>query len=112
MTKVLPALLLLLPVVACAPTTEWARPDTTPAQIAADEKACDDIAAWQALDESFASGPKYPPLRDTQFTLDGDGDGGAAGPVASYARRGPRQYELAIYCMEQRGYRLVPVSKS
>lgn len=93
---------------ACAASTEWSRPDTTPAQLAADQKACDDLAAWQALDESFASGPKYPPLRDTQFVIDGDGEG-SGGLNASYSRRGPRQYELSVYCMEQRGYSLVPV---
>lgn len=101
------SLLSLLSLIACAPATEWARPDTTPAQIAADQKACDSIAAAQALDESFASGPKYPPLRDTQFMYGRDDDGG--GVSSSYTRRGPRLYELAEYCMQQRGYRLVPV---
>ena len=102
---------ILLFAAACAPSTEWSRANTTPAQLAADEKACADIAQYQALDESFASGPKYPPLRDTQFTLDGDGDGGGGGLVASYSRRGAREYELNVYCMQQRGYHLVPVRK-
>lgn len=101
------AFILLALLVACAPAAEWSRANTAPAQIAADQKACDDLAAWQALDESFASGPKYPPLRDTQFIYGGNGDGG--GIITSYGRRGPRQYELSIYCMEQRGYSLVPV---
>ena len=101
---------LLALLAACAPATEWSRPDTAPAQVAADQKACDDLAAYQALDESFASGPKYPPLRDTQFIYGGNGDGG--GIITSYSRRGPRQYELAEYCMQQRGYRAVPVRKS
>jgi hypothetical protein len=112
MMKVPPTLILLLPLIACAPTTEWARANTTPAQIAAEQKACDDLAAYRALDESFASGPKYPPLRDTQFTIDGGDGEGSGGPVASYSRRGARQYELSVYCMEQRGYHLVPVRKS
>lgn len=112
MTRFPAVQLLLLSITACAPTTEWSRASTDATQRLADEKTCDDTAAWQALDESFASGPKYPPLRDTQFTLDGgDGDGGSAGMTASYSRRGPRQYELAAYCMEQRGYHLVPVQK-
>lgn len=104
-----PLAIFLLPVllIACAPETKWSRPDITPAQLAADQKACDDLAAWQALDESFASGPKYPPLRDTQFIYGQDEDGG--GVSSSYSRRGPRQYELSAYCMEQRGYSLVPV---
>lgn len=102
---------MLVSLAACAPSTEWSRANTTPAQLAADEKTCNDLAAYQALDESFASGPKYPPLRDTQFTLDGDGDGGGGGLVASYSRRGAREYELSQYCMEQRGYQLVPVRK-
>ncbi|MDN3562768.1 hypothetical protein, partial [Vreelandella neptunia] len=52
---------------ACAPATEYVRPNMTAQQRDADEKACQDIADWQALDESFSSHPKYPPLRDTQF---------------------------------------------
>lgn len=103
------ALVCLLMVAACAPATRWSRPDTADAQRLADEKNCEEIAAEQALDESFASGPKYPPYRDTQFILDGGGEDGGSGPVASYSRRGPRQYELAVYCMEQRGSKLVPV---
>lgn len=103
------SVVLALILVACAPSTRWSRPDTADAQRLADERSCDDIAAEQALDESFASGPKYPPYRDTQFILDGGGEEGSGGPVASYSRRGARQYELAIYCMEQRGYKLVPV---
>lgn len=101
---------ILLLAAACAPETEWSRANTAPARIAADAKACADVASYQALDESFASGPKYPPLRDTQFTLDNDGEGGG-GLVASYSRRGAREYELTEYCMQQRGYQLVPVRK-
>lgn len=110
MTSLPAALILSIPLLACAPSTEWSRAETSAAQQATDEKACDDLAAWQALDESFASGPKYPPLRDTQFIYGGDGEGG--GIITSYSRRGPRQYELAEYCMQQRGYSLVPVRKS
>ena len=112
MMKLPIAVFVLVQLLACAPTTEWARANTDTAQRIADEKACDDLAAYQALDESFASGPKYPPLRDTQFTIDGGDGEGSGGPVASYSRRGARQYELAVYCMEQRGYHLVPVQKS
>src|SRR5690606_11796944 len=101
----------LLSFAACAPSTEWSRADTTPEQLAADERACAEIAQYQALDESFASGPKYPPLRDTQFIMDSDAEGGGGGMVASYSRRGPREYELTEYCMQQRGYQLVPVRK-
>lgn len=101
----------VLGLAACAPTTQWARQDTTEMQRVADERSCDQIAAEQALDESFASGPKYPPYRDTQFVIDAGGEDGGGGPTASYSRRGARQYELAIYCMEQRGYRLVPMER-
>lgn len=103
------AILVMLAASACTPTTEWVRAGTTLAQRQHDERACERIAAEQALDESFASGPIYPPYRDTQFTIDAGGENGGGGPTASYSRRGPRQYELAAYCMEQRGYRLVPV---
>lgn len=109
-TRLPVAATVILAASACAPSTEWSRAETTQMQLAADEKSCSDIAAYQALDESFASGPKYPPLRDTQFTLDGGEDGSGA-LTASYSRRGAREYELTEYCMQQRGYQLVPVRK-
>jgi hypothetical protein len=93
----------------CAASTEWSRPDTSLEQRLADEKDCAGIAYWQALDESFAAGPKYPPYRDTQFIYSGDDDGG--GISTSYSRRGAREYELTEYCMQQRGYVLVPIAK-
>lgn len=103
-------LLLLFVTAACAPTTEWARNDTSPEQRQKDEKECQDIANWQALDESDKSRPIYPPYRDTQFIYGGDENGG--GISTSYSRRGPRMYELAEYCMQQRGYRLQPILKN
>jgi hypothetical protein len=102
-------LLLLFAAAACAPTTEWARNDTSPEQRQKDEKECQDIANWQALDESDKTRPIYPPFRDTQF-MESGGEDGSAG-TTSYTRRGARMYELAIYCMEQRGYRLQPIAK-
>ncbi|MBS4044971.1 MAG: hypothetical protein KG075_01420 [Alphaproteobacteria bacterium] len=103
------AALLFLGVVACSPSTEWARHGTSPEQRQTDEKECHDIASWQALDESDKSRPIYPPYRDTQF-LESGGEDGSAG-TTSYSRRGPRMYELSIYCMEQRGYHLQPIAK-
>ncbi|WP_300303586.1 hypothetical protein [Ferrovibrio sp.] len=94
---------------ACAPGTEWSRPDTTAAQRQIDETDCEAIGAWQALDESFASRPIYPPYNETQFIDDAGPDGG--GRSVSYSRRGARQYELTDYCMKQRGYVLVPIAK-
>ena len=99
----------LLGLAACAPATEYVRPGMTVAQRDADEKDCGDIAQWQALDESFSSHPKYPPLRDTQFIDEGGADGG--GRNVTYSRRGARVYELTEYCMQQRGYKLVTVHK-
>ncbi|MFN4166073.1 MAG: hypothetical protein ACK4GK_15965 [Ferrovibrio sp.] len=93
----------------CVASTEWSRSDTSLQQRLADEKDCAEIAYWQALDESFASGPKYPPYRDTQFIYSGDDDGG--GITTSYSRRGAREYELTEYCMRQRGYVLVPIAR-
>jgi hypothetical protein len=101
-------LLLLLTCMACAPTTEWVRADTAVEQRQKDEKDCQDIASWQALDESDKSRPIYPPYRDTQFMEAGGEDGGIG---TSYSRRGARMYELAEYCMQQRGYRLQPLTK-
>lgn len=102
-----PATLLLLTVVlACAPRTEWARSETSIEQRQKDEKECEDLANWQALDESDKTRPIYPPFRDTQFIYGGD-DGGDV--TTSYSRRGARMYELAEYCMQQRGYYLRPI---
>lgn len=103
------AMLLLFGFAACAPSTEWARADTLLEQRQKDEKECQDIANWQALDESDKTRPIYPPLRDTQF-MESGGEDGSAG-TTSYTRRGARMYELAIYCMEQRGYHLQPVPR-
>lgn len=103
------AMLLLLGLAACAPSTEWARADTALEQRQKDEKDCHDIASWQALDESDKTRPIYPPFRDTQFMESGGEDGG--GVTTSYTRRGPRMYELSIYCMEQRGYHLRPIAQ-
>lgn len=103
------AMFLLLAFAACTPSTEWARADTTLDQRQKDEKDCHDIASWQALDESDKTRPIYPPYRDTQF-MESGGEDGSAG-TTSYSRRGPRMYELSIYCMEQRGYHLQPIAK-
>jgi hypothetical protein len=106
------ATLLLIATAACAPTTEWERASTSLSQRQSDEKACLDLAQYQAFDESDKSKPIYPPFKDTQFTTDGGGDdGGGGGLTTSYARRGARVYELSEYCMQQRGYYLVPIAK-
>lgn len=103
------AILLLLALAACAPRTEWARGDTSLEQRQKDEKECQDIANWQALDESDKSKPIYPPYRDTQFMYGGGDHGGDI--TTSYTRRGARMYELAEYCMQQRGYHLQPIAQ-
>lgn len=109
MIRLLSPLSLFALLVACAPTTEWSRANTTPVQRQSDEKDCLGIAEYQALDESSKSRPIYPPYKDTQFTQDGGEDGG--GLTTSYSRRGARVYELSEYCMQQRGYTLVPIQK-
>ena len=111
MRRSLIVLPLLLAAAACSPTTEWARADTTKAQLQADEKSCLDLANYQAFDESDKSKPIYPPYKDTQFIADGGGDDGGGGLTVSYSRRGARVYELSEYCMQQRGYYLVPIAK-
>lgn len=94
----------LLLLVACARTDmAWTRPDTGAQQRDADQAACQAQADYQAFDESFGGTAKYPPFRDTQF-INGGGDDGGGGLTVSYAQRGPRVYELAEYCMQQRGY--------
>lgn len=101
------SLLLLVVLAACSPTTEWVRPGTSLEQRQKDERECQDIANWQALDESDKSRPIYPPYRNTQFMEAGGEDGGIG---TSYGRRGARMYELAEYCMQQRGYHLEPIA--
>jgi len=89
--------------------TEYWRADLTPAQLAKDEQECKAIAQEQAFEESFHAGPIFPPYRDTQFIYGGGGGDDDGGVYASISRRGPREYELAEYCMQQRGYTLVPI---
>jgi hypothetical protein len=105
------ACLLLLAIAACAPATEWTRAGTPMGQRKADEKSCLDIANYQAFDESNMSKAIYPPYKDTQFSEGGGGDGDGSGRGTSYSQRGARVYELSEYCMQQRGYALVPVQK-
>lgn len=100
-------LIALLLLAACAGAdTEWARSDTAAAQRDSDQRQCQQIADYQAFDESFGGTAKYPPFRDTQFLTGGGGDDGGGGLTVSYSQRGPRLYELTEYCMEQRGYSL------
>lgn len=109
--RTLSCLLSLLVMAACAPTTEWSRADTSLQQRQADEKDCQGIAEYQAMDESSKSKPIYPPYKDTQFITDGGGGEDGGGITTSYSRRGARMYELSEYCMQQRGYVLVPIRK-
>jgi hypothetical protein len=106
-------ILSLLIIAACAPTTERERSGTSLTQRQGDEKACLDIASYQAFDESDKSKPIYPPFKETQFSTDGGGSGGddGGGITTSYSRRGARVYELMEYCMQQRGYHLVPIAQ-
>src|SRR3546814_16640629 len=94
----LAAMLLLA---ACAPATEYVRPNMTAQQRDADEKACQDIADWHALDESLSSHTKYSPLRDTQFVDEGGPDCG--GRHVSHSRPRRRAYKLAAYFMHPSG---------
>lgn len=98
--------LLLLAACASSPPMEWSKAGTSTAQLQADGKDCRAIASWQAFDESNHSGPIYPPLKYTQFIVVGGDNDGALN--STYALRGAREAELADYCMQQRGYKLVP----
>jgi len=106
-----PSLILLLLLSACAasPPMEWSKAGVSSVQLQADDKDCRAIASWQAFDESNHSGPIYPPLRNTQFVVTGGDTDGALN--STYALRGARESELTEYCMQQRGYRLVPTPK-
>jgi hypothetical protein len=93
----------------CAPSVAWVKPDAAAQQAAADEKQCDGIAAREASEEMMSSHSLYPPETDTLYALSG-GNISGHGPKASYSREGARAYEIASYCMQQRGYTLVPVA--
>ena len=93
----------------CAPAVEYARSGMTVAQRDADEKQCDAIAEHEVGLEMMSSHPLYPPETGTLYVL-GGGNMSGHGPKPSYSREGARQYELATYCMKQRGYTLVPVA--
>jgi hypothetical protein len=99
----------LAAVAGCAPSVEWAKAGAGPVQAAADEKQCDDMAVDEASIEMMSSHSLYPPETDTLYVLGGGAQGGR-GPKPSYSREGARAYEIASYCMQQRGYKLVQVA--
>lgn len=99
----------VLAVAACAPQVEWVKTSATSAQEAVDEKQCNDIAYNEASLEMMSSHPLYPPETDTLYVPSG-GSMSGRGPKPSYSREGARAYELASYCMKQRGYTLEQVA--
>jgi hypothetical protein len=93
----------------CAPAVEWNKAGAGPTQAAADEKQCDAIAEHEVGLEMESSHALYPPETETLYAYSG-GSMSGHGPKPSYSREGARQYELASYCMKQRGYTLVQVA--
>lgn len=95
---------------ACATAnTEWVRTDTSAAQRDKDQKECQQLAYWQALDESQASHQLYPPFTGTGF---GWGPPFHSVESPSYFMRGPREAEILDHCMRQRGYRLTRIARA
>jgi hypothetical protein len=96
----------ILLLTACTPM-EWVRPDTDPAQRSADAQACQRAAWREAQWQSYWYQYQFEPM------VVGPGrviyPGGAfADP---YAHQMMQESRLAQFCMESKGYELVPIPK-
>jgi hypothetical protein len=86
----------LLALAGCGSATEWSRANTSPEQLARDEKECRAVGDQKAFDASFKP-------RSYGFGA------GMTTESPSYFERGADMYLFTNECMMQRGYRLVPV---
>ncbi len=86
----------LLALAGCGSASEWSRANTTPEQLAKDERECHAIGDQKAFDASFKP-------RNYGFGA------GMTTESPSYFERGADMYLFTNECMLQRGYRLVPV---
>ncbi len=105
-----PIVILALALAACTPL-RWAKQDAAAEQIGRDEQECRQIA-WQKA--STSRGSYYRPV-DPVFAADSTGRGSFIWPSGSVVD--PFGYQLleedrlAQFCMESKGYSLVPAPK-
>jgi hypothetical protein len=107
----------LLLATGCA-SMEWAKPDATAEQAAADSQTCDEeawrVLRWYGMGYGPVYGPFYGPFSPWMYR-DGWGRpfaGPAFGPFYDpLADRYLEEQRLANFCMRSKGYELVPVPK-
>lgn len=97
-------------VVACTPM-QWQKQDGTPAQLSADEQECRQHAAREAYFRTW----QYQSMVGPVFTRDALGRGFMVWPggamVDPYGYQLMEENRLAQFCMEAKGYALVPAPK-
>ena len=90
---------------------QWVRPDATPEQLRADLSECDQRAAYEARLSSW----RYQGAMAPVFARDASGRGFFVWPSTSlvdpYGNQLMEERRLAQFCMEAKGYDLVPVPK-
>lgn len=95
---------------ACTPM-QWQRADATPEQLRADEQECRSLAWREASYRSW----QYQSMMGPVFARDATGRGLFVWPGGSvvdpYGYQLADEQRLAQFCMESRGYDLVPVPK-
>lgn len=94
----------------CTPM-QWQREDVTPAQLSADEQECRNAAMREAHFRTW----QYQSMLGPVFTRDAMGRGFMVWPsgamVDPYGYQLMEENRLAQFCMESKGYALVPVPK-
>ena len=102
--------LISLLLAACTPM-QWQRADATPAQLRADEQECRTFAWREASYRAW----QYQSMVGPVFARDSMGRGFFVWPSGSvvdpFGHQMADEQRLAQFCMEARGYELVPVPK-
>ena len=95
----------------CTPM-QWQKQDATPEQMSADEQACRQQAAREAIFHSW----HYQSMVGPVFARDAMGRGVMVWPsgpmVDPYGYQLMEENRLAQFCMESKGYALVPAPKN
>jgi hypothetical protein len=104
------ALFSVLLIAACTPM-QWEKADASPEQFRADDEDCRQLAWREAQFRSW----HYPAMIGPVFARDASGRGFFAWPMSPmsdpYGYQLMDEQRLAHFCMEARGYRLVPAPK-
>ena len=105
MRIVLPSLAALL-LAACTPM-QWVRPETSLEQVRVDEQTCRQAAWREAQFQSHLYHHQFQPL----IVGPGQVIWPSGAQVDPYGNQLLYEHRLAEFCMESKGYRLVPVPK-